>query len=86
MLPESLDIPLDQLRGRLAELPRDRMIVVDCADGQRGHPAVRMFRQNGFGARNVSGGWRTLSASYPARGPAAGPDSRARRRPPEQPE
>jgi NADPH-dependent 2,4-dienoyl-CoA reductase/sulfur reductase-like enzyme/rhodanese-related sulfurtransferase len=68
MLPDALNIPLNQLRGRLAELPRDRMIVVYCAVGQRGYYAVRMLRQNGFDARNVSGGWQTLSASYPARG------------------
>jgi rhodanese-related sulfurtransferase len=67
MLPDALNIPLNQLRGRLAELPRDRMIVVYCAVGQRGYYAVRMLRQNGFDARNFSGGYQTYAAMREAR-------------------
>jgi NADPH-dependent 2,4-dienoyl-CoA reductase/sulfur reductase-like enzyme/rhodanese-related sulfurtransferase len=67
MLPDALNIPLNQLRGRLAELPRDRMLVVYCAVGQRGYYAVRMLRQNGFDARNVSGGYQTYAAMREAR-------------------
>ena len=60
-LPGALTIPLGQLRGRLAELPRDRLIVSYCAVGLRGYLAERILRQNGFDVRNLSGGittWR----------------------------
>jgi rhodanese-related sulfurtransferase len=62
MISDALNIPLNQLRGRVGELPRDRMIVVYCAVGQRGYYAVRMLRQSGFDARNVSGGYQTYAA------------------------
>jgi rhodanese-related sulfurtransferase len=62
MLPGAVNIPLPELRGRLDELPKDRPIDVMCAAGQRAYYAVRMLRQRGFDARNLSGGWRTYEA------------------------
>jgi rhodanese-related sulfurtransferase len=61
-LPGAVNIPLHQLRSRLAELPRDRAITVCCAVGQRGHYATRILRQHGFDAANLSGGWKTYTA------------------------
>ena len=54
--PEGLNIPLGQLRARLAELPRDREIHVTCRSGQRSYYATRILLQNGFNVRNISGG------------------------------
>jgi NADPH-dependent 2,4-dienoyl-CoA reductase/sulfur reductase-like enzyme/rhodanese-related sulfurtransferase len=50
------NIPLDELRARLGELPRDREILVICRSGQRAYYATRILLQNGFKARDISGG------------------------------
>lgn len=55
-VPGCLNIPLNQLRSRLAELPRDREILVTCRSGQRAYYATRILLQHGFQARNLSGG------------------------------
>jgi rhodanese-related sulfurtransferase len=55
-VPGCLNIPLNQLRGRLAELPRDREILVTCRSGQRAYYATRILLQHGYQARNLSGG------------------------------
>jgi rhodanese-related sulfurtransferase len=39
-----------------AELPRDREIHVICRSGQRAYYATRILPQNGFKARDISGG------------------------------
>ena len=54
--PEALNIPLNELRSRLGELPRDRPISVYCLSGQRAYYATRVLLQSGFDARNLSGG------------------------------
>jgi rhodanese-related sulfurtransferase len=54
--PGALNIPLDQLRARLDELPREREIHVICRSGQRAYYATRILLQNGFKARTVAGG------------------------------
>jgi len=62
--PGAVNIPLDQLRARLGELPRDRAIHVICRSGQRAYYATRILLQNGFKARTISGGMlaRTILA------------------------
>ena len=55
-LPGVVNIPVDELRGRLDELPRDREILVVCRSGQRAYYATRILLQNGFSARTVAGG------------------------------
>lgn len=63
-IPGSLHIMIDDLRSRLAELPRDKDIVIYCEIGLRGYLAYRILTQNGFTqVRNLSGGWVTY---YPA--------------------
>jgi len=56
-------IPLEQLGGRLTELPRDREIIVHCKAGGRSARAVELLRQKGFkNAKNLDGGimeWRS---------------------------
>ena len=54
--PDAVNIPLGQLRARLDELPRDRTIHVVCRSGQRAYYATRLLLQNGFDAKDVSGG------------------------------
>ncbi len=63
-VPEALDIPLGQLRARLGELPRDREIHVICRSGQRAYLATRILLQNGFQARNISGGMLSLAHNH----------------------
>ena len=58
-IPGSIHIPLDQLRARLGELPRDREIVVYCESGQRSYYAARILSQRGFRVRNLTGSYRT---------------------------
>ncbi len=55
-LPGVVNIPLDELRSRLDELPGDREILVICRSGQRAYYATRILVQNGFSARTVAGG------------------------------
>jgi NADPH-dependent 2,4-dienoyl-CoA reductase/sulfur reductase-like enzyme/rhodanese-related sulfurtransferase len=55
-VPGAVNIPLGQLRARLGELPRDREIHLICRSAQRGYYATRILLQNGFKARNISGG------------------------------
>lgn len=58
-IPGSLHIPLDQVRSRLGELPRDKEIIVHCLSGQRSYFASRILAQNGFRVRNLTGSYRT---------------------------
>ena len=60
-LPGALNVPVDDLRSRLAELP-DRPLLVYCGVGQRGNVAVRMLTQLGFEAANLDGGYATWCA------------------------
>jgi len=53
---DACNIPLDELRSRLNELPQDREIHVFCRSGQRAYYATRILLQNGFKAKNISGG------------------------------
>lgn len=55
-VPDAVNIPLPQLRARLGELPRDREIAVICRSAVRAYYATRILLQNGFKARNISGG------------------------------
>jgi len=55
-VPGAVNIPLGELRARLGELPRDREIHVICRSAQRAYYATRILLQNGFKARDISGG------------------------------
>lgn len=55
-VPGAVNMPLGELRARLDELPRDREIAVICRSGQRAYYATCLLLQNGFKARNISGG------------------------------
>ncbi len=59
----TLNIPLDELRFRLEEVPRDRPIIVHCRSGFRSHLAVRILKENGWSdVRNLTGGFVAMTA------------------------
>lgn len=58
-LEGAINIPVDQLRQRLDELPKDKEIIIYCQVGLRGNVAYRQLVNNGFRARNLIGGYRT---------------------------
>ena len=63
-LPGSVNIPVDELRLRLDEIPSDKRIIVYCAVGLRGYLATRILTQNGFRkVFNLSGGYKTYSVA-----------------------
>lgn len=62
-IPESLHIPLPELRERMSELPKNKIILVHCQSGQRSYFAARQLMQNGFKAKNLSGGFLTYMTS-----------------------
>jgi NADPH-dependent 2,4-dienoyl-CoA reductase/sulfur reductase-like enzyme/rhodanese-related sulfurtransferase len=59
-IPGAVNIPVDELRTRLIELPKDRQIAAYCQVGQRGYLATRILLQSGFQAANISGGYQTF--------------------------
>ncbi|MHC5103790.1 MAG: FAD-dependent oxidoreductase, partial [Planctomycetota bacterium] len=61
-IPGAVNIPVDQLRDRLDELPKDKELLAFCQVGLRGYLATRILQQNGFNCRNLSGGYKTFSA------------------------
>ena len=63
-IPGFINIPVDELREHLDELPKEKPIVVTCAVGLRGYLAYRILVQNGFKhVRNLSGGYKTWSVA-----------------------
>ena len=58
-LEGAVNIPVDQLRERMTELPKDKEIIIYCQVGLRGNVAYRQLVNNGYKARNLIGGFRT---------------------------
>jgi NADPH-dependent 2,4-dienoyl-CoA reductase/sulfur reductase-like enzyme/rhodanese-related sulfurtransferase len=58
-IPGAVNIPVDELRSRLDELPHGRKIAAYCQVGLRGYLATRILQQKGFSAANIGGGYRT---------------------------
>lgn len=64
-IPNSINIPVDDLRNRLSELDPSKEIWVYCQVGLRGYTASRILQQKGFRVRNLTGGYKTyLMANY----------------------
>ena len=57
-IPGAVCAPVDELRDRAEDLPRDRELLVFCQVGLRGYVAARLLAQMGFRVRNLSGGYR----------------------------
>ena len=63
-IPGAVNIPVDELRSRLAEVPSDKPVIIYCAVGQRGYLATRILMAHGFrDVRNLSGGYKTYSTA-----------------------
>jgi rhodanese-related sulfurtransferase len=63
-IPGSRNIPVDELRDRLAELPAEKPLVVYCQVGLRGYVAARILTQRGYSVRNLSGGFNTYRGYF----------------------
>ena len=61
-IPGAINIPLDDLRARIDELPKNKEILITCQVGQRGYLACRILSQNGYNCANISGGYKTYKA------------------------
>lgn len=53
-----VNIPLDELRQRLDEIPKDKPVYVHCHSGLRSYLACRILIGNGYDCYNLAGGWR----------------------------
>ncbi len=60
----TLTIPVDELRNRLDEIPRDKEILLYCAVGLRGYIACRILNQHGFRCRNLTGGYKLWAMAH----------------------
>ncbi|MGG3281375.1 CoA-disulfide reductase [Paenibacillus solani] len=60
----SINIPLNDLRSRLKELPDNETLYVTCQVGLRGYLASRILSEHGFQVKNLDGGWKTYAAVY----------------------
>jgi len=56
------NIPVDELRERLGELPAGKPVYVICQSGLRSYIACRVLSENGFECYNFSGGYRLYAA------------------------
>ncbi len=63
-IPGFVNIPLDSLRSRLDEIPKDKTIYVTCQIGLRGYIAARILMQNGYDVYNLSGGYRLYQTIF----------------------
>jgi rhodanese-related sulfurtransferase len=61
-IPGAINIPVDELRKRMGELPKDKEILAYCRVGLRGYIGTRILAQAGYKVRNLSGGWLTWEA------------------------
>lgn len=59
-----VNIPLDELRDRLSELPQNVPLYVLCQSGLRSYLACRILSQNGWECHNFSGGYRLYETIY----------------------
>ncbi len=64
-IPGAVNIPVDDLRSRLTELPFDRKIAAFCQVGQRGYIATRILLQAGYSVANIGGGFKTYKLFQP---------------------
>ncbi|QDT53912.1 Coenzyme A disulfide reductase [Caulifigura coniformis] len=64
-IPGAVNIPVDELRSRLDEIPRGRKVNAYCQVGQRGYLATRILLQHGIDALNIGGGYKTFELFRP---------------------
>lgn len=60
----AMNIPLDELRSRIKEIPKEKDVLIYCAVGLRGYIASRILAQYGFSnVLNLSGGYTTYATA-----------------------
>lgn len=59
----AINIPVDELRGRLGELDKNKEIWVYCQVGLRGYTASRILSQLGYKVKNLTGGYKSYVMS-----------------------
>lgn len=52
------NIPLDNLRDHLNEIPKEKPVYIHCHSGLRSYIACRILAGNGYDCYNLAGGWR----------------------------
>lgn len=62
-IPGFINIPVDELRGRLEELDPEKEIWITCQIGLRGYIAQRILEGRGYHTRNLAGGYRRYRAT-----------------------
>lgn len=63
-IPGSINIPLNDLRDRLDEVPMNKTIYVSCQVGLRGYLAARILSEHGYTVKNVDGGYKTYAQAF----------------------
>lgn len=64
MISGAVNIPLDDLRNRMSEIPTDRPVYLYCGIGLRGYLASNILKNNGYkDVRNLIGGIKTYNAA-----------------------
>lgn len=61
-LKGAINIPVDELRKRMHELDKDKLILAYCQVGLRGYIASRILMQRGFKVKNMTGGYKSAAA------------------------
>lgn len=60
----AVNIPLDELRDRISEIPADKEVVIYCAVGLRGYLALKILTARGYRqVKNLSGGYKTFATA-----------------------
>ena len=63
-IENAINIPVDELRQRLGEIPKDKRLFIYCEAGLRGYLAQRILLQNGYSqVQNLSGGYQLWNAA-----------------------
>ncbi len=63
-IANAINIPVDELRARLGEIPKDKKLFIYCEAGLRGYLAQRILLQNGYNqVQNLSGGYQLWNAA-----------------------
>lgn len=69
-IPGAVNVAVDELRGRLGEVPHGRQVVTYCQVGQRGYLAARILMHAGYKVSNLGGGYKTYLLHAQSRGNA----------------
>ena len=57
----AINIPVDEIRNRMNEIPKDKLFYITCRVGYRGHLGVRILKENGYNnLKNITGGYLSL--------------------------